>query len=116
MFQCDAPEAGELDDIINDDESSDSEDHMGKSSGRIESRIPTVSEVSPMEKPYIVKRMSTSNGTVYYQPTTAPCSSGSAAGSANSRGNPASSDSISSMRIQFPSKLFLNVKSVHAHD
>ena len=73
-----------------------------KSSGRIESRIPTVSEVSsPLEKPYIVKRMSTSNGTVYYQQPAA--ASNSSAVSANCRDpsrNPASSDSISSKNFK----------------
>ena len=53
LFQCDVPEVDELDGIINEDESSDSEgfvqDGEGRKSShsRIESRIPTVvSEVS----------------------------------------------------------------------
>ena len=53
IFQCDVPEVDELDGIINEDESSDSEGFVQDGGGRktshsrIESRIPTVvSEVS----------------------------------------------------------------------
>ena len=48
LFQCDVPEVDELDGIINEDESSDSEGFVQDGGGRksshnrIESRIPTV--------------------------------------------------------------------------
>ena len=61
LFQSDAPDGGELDDdIIN--ESSDSEK---------DSMMPSVSDVvnNAMETSYVVKRMSQSNGTMYYQTT-----------------------------------------------
>lgn len=43
------------------EESSDSEEQV-----KSESRIPAVSEVSPMDQAYVVKRMNASNGSVYY--------------------------------------------------
>ena len=69
FFQCDAPEGGELEDMINDDLSSDSE-------GVMESPLTGgVVSSDPMEKSYVVKRMNQSNGAVYYQPTSASCPS-----------------------------------------
>ena len=64
----------ELDDIIVDDLSTDSDDGTNEANG---SRIPSVSDVvSPLEKSYVVKRMNQSNGTVYYQPATVSKSCG----------------------------------------
>jgi len=98
---CDVPEVDELDGIINEDESSDSEGFVQDGGGRksshnrIESRIPTV--VSEVTGPIIVKRMNTSNGTVYYQqPAAATNSSAASANCRDPSRNPASSDSISS--------------------
>ena len=79
-FQSDAQEPAELDDIINDDLSTDSDEVTNEPDGG--SRIPSVSDVSPLEKSYVVKRMSQSNGTVYYQPA---CSASKTSGSTHSR-------------------------------
>lgn len=76
----DAQEPAELDDIINDDLSTDSDEVTNEPDGG--SRIPSVSDVSPLEKSYVVKRMSQSNGTVYYQPA---CSASKTSGSTHSR-------------------------------
>ena len=87
-FQCDAPEVGELDDIINDDLSSDSEG--------VESQL-TGGGISsdPMEQSYVVKRMNQSNGAVYYQPT----SKGSVAGVSSKTGLASKTENIISKRL-----------------
>ena len=132
-FQCDAPETGELDDIINDEESTDSEEPAGvagggsssgsvragvsgsgtgsKSSRVVDSRIPSVAEVTslPMDQSYVVKRMSQSNGTVYYQPNAAGSAGAGNAGVLASSGAGNGSDSISSKKSNFLS--FSGVKS-----
>ena len=126
---CDPPEAGELDDIINDEESSESEAEGGrKSTRRIgESRIPNVSEVSPIDRSYIVKRMSTSNGAVYYQPTvdtaipatSANSNRGCLANSTSASGSTPSSDSTNNQnnntQIRRRSSILSNGGGILAH-
>ena len=88
LFQCDAPEVGELD-LINDDLSSDSEG--------VESplTVPGMPGSDPMEQSYVVKRMNQSNGAVYYQPT----SKGSVAGVSSKTGLASKTENIISKRL-----------------
>ena len=51
--------------MINDELTTDSELDVPHEPDR----IPTVSDVSSLEKSYVVKNLNQSNGTVYYQPT-----------------------------------------------
>jgi len=60
----DAPEPVELEDMINDELTTDSELDVPHEPDR----IPTVADVSSLEKSYVVKRIKEQNGTVYYQP------------------------------------------------
>jgi hypothetical protein len=53
--------------IIHDDLSSDSDGPLDPTRMVGDSRIPVVPEVSPIDQSYVVKRMSQSNGAVYYQ-------------------------------------------------
>ena len=64
-LQSDAPEPVELEDMINDELTTDSELDVPHEADRL---IPTVSDVSSLEKSYVVKRIKEQNGTVYYQP------------------------------------------------